>query len=109
MDNIQIKKSQREQKLISSVALQLLANNGTIVYLSPGQALPLDGKFVLIHGKMSGNKKTAFFKQTEDFSVTALEQSTLIIASLDFDIPDEMGVDDQLSLVDFLLNKVLRS
>jgi hypothetical protein len=39
----------------------------------------------------------------------ALEQSTLIIASLDFEIPNEMGVEDQLSLVDFLLNKVLRS
>ena len=58
---------------------------------------------------MSGNEKTAYVQQTKDKNVTALEDSALILASLDFEIPDEMGVKDQLLLVDFLLNKVLRA
>ena len=64
---------------------------------------------MLIYGKMSGNEKTAYVQQTKDKTVTALEDSALILASLDFEIPDEMGVEDQLLLVDFLLNKVLRA
>ena len=64
---------------------------------------------MLIYGKMSGNEKTAYVQQTEDKTVTALEDSALILASLDFEIPDEMGVEDQLLLVDFLLSKLLRA